>query len=82
MSEDITKIYEEYSEELLFCKYYIAEKLRHHAEMGNVGKIFSRNVSKKDFKCSNLSLVLLFGPNTKALNVILLSVGKTFIEGN
>ena len=33
MEEDVTKIYEEYSEELLFCKYFIAEKLKHHAEM-------------------------------------------------
>lgn len=30
MEEDVTKIYEEYSEELLFCKYFIAEKLKHH----------------------------------------------------
>lgn len=29
MEEDVTKIYEEYSEELLFCKYFIAEKLKH-----------------------------------------------------
>ena len=37
MEEDVTKIYEEYSEELLFCKYFIAEKLKHHAEMGRCG---------------------------------------------
>ena len=39
MEEDVTKIYEEYSEELLFCKYFIAEKLKHHAEMGTVKKM-------------------------------------------
>ena len=38
MEEDVTKIYEEYSEELLFCKYFIAEKLKHHAEMGRCGE--------------------------------------------
>lgn len=43
MEEDVTKIYEEYSEELLFCKYYIAEKLKHHAEMGRCGE----NILKK-----------------------------------
>ena len=43
MEEDVTKIYEEYSEELLFCKYFIAEKLKHHAEMGRCGE----NILKK-----------------------------------
>lgn len=33
MEEDVTKIYEEYSEELLFCKYFIAEKLKHHKQV-------------------------------------------------
>lgn len=33
MEEDVTKIYEEYSEELLFCKYFIAEKLKHHEQV-------------------------------------------------
>lgn len=51
MEEDVTKIYEEYSEELLFCKYFIAEKLKHHAEMGRCGKTFSKNVSRNGFKC-------------------------------
>lgn len=43
MEEDVTKIYEEYSEGLLFCKYFIAEKLKHHAEMGRCGE----NILKK-----------------------------------
>lgn len=43
MEEDVTKIYEEYLEELLFCKYFIAEKLKHHAEMGRCGE----NILKK-----------------------------------
>ena len=43
MEEDVTKIYEEYSEELLFCKYFIAEKLKHHVEMGRCGE----NILKK-----------------------------------
>ena len=28
MEEDVTKIYEEHSEELLFCKYFIAKKVK------------------------------------------------------
>ena len=52
MEEDVTKIYEEYSEELLFCKYFIAEKLKHHAEMGRCGEnITQKNVSRNGFKC-------------------------------
>ena len=43
MPDDVTKVYEEYSEELLFCKYFIAEKLQHHAEMGRCGE----NILKK-----------------------------------
>lgn len=38
MGEDITKIFEEYSEQILFCKYFIAEQLRHNAEMGRCGE--------------------------------------------
>lgn len=51
MEEDVTKIYEEYSEELLFCKYFIAEKLKHHAEMGRCGENILKNVSRNGFKC-------------------------------
>ena len=43
MEEEVTKIYEEYSEELLFCKYFIVEKLKYHAETGRCGE----NILKK-----------------------------------
>ena len=51
MEEDVTKIYEEYSEELLFCKYFIAEKLKHMLRWVDVEKTFSKNVSRNGFKC-------------------------------
>ncbi|MDT9720783.1 hypothetical protein QVE09_17840 [Paenibacillus sp. ClWae2A] len=38
MASDILKIYEEYSEQILFCKYFIAEYLNHNAEMGRCGE--------------------------------------------
>ncbi|GBG08906.1 hypothetical protein PAT3040_03519 [Paenibacillus agaridevorans] len=48
MSEDITKVYEEYSEQILFCKYFIAEHLKHNAEMGRCGeKILLKELSKR-----------------------------------
>lgn len=50
MSEDVTKIYEEYSEELLFCKYFIAEKLKHHAEMGRCGENILRACLQERFQ--------------------------------
>lgn len=50
MEEDVTKIYEEYSEELRFCKYFIAEKLKHHAEMGRCGENILKNVSRNGFQ--------------------------------
>lgn len=38
MAEDIIKVFEEYSEQILFCKYFIAERLKHNAEMGRCGE--------------------------------------------
>lgn len=38
MGEDITKVFEEYSEQIMFCKYFIAERLKHNAEMGRCGE--------------------------------------------
>jgi hypothetical protein len=46
MEEDITKIFEEYSEQLMFCKYFIAERLKHNAEMGRCGE----NILLKELK--------------------------------
>ncbi|MFW5436763.1 DUF6602 domain-containing protein [Paenibacillus apiarius] len=46
MELDITKVYEEYSEQILFCKYFIAEKLKHNAEMGRCGE----NILIKELK--------------------------------
>lgn len=50
MEEDVTRIYEEYSEELLFCKYFIAEKLNHHAEMGRCGENILKNCLQERFQ--------------------------------
>lgn len=38
MEDEITVVYDEYSEQILFCQYYIAEKLHHHPEMGRCGE--------------------------------------------
>ena len=38
MVEDITNVFEEYSEQIMFCKYFIAERLNHNAEMGRCGE--------------------------------------------
>lgn len=38
MPEDITLVFDEYTEQLLFCKYFIANKLNHNAEMGRCGE--------------------------------------------
>lgn len=50
MPDDVTKIYEEYSEELLFCRYFIAEKLQHHAEMGRCGENILRKCLQERFQ--------------------------------
>lgn len=50
MSDDVTKIYEEYSEELLFCKYFIADKLQHHAEMGRCGENILKQCLQERFQ--------------------------------
>lgn len=44
MGEDITKVYEEYAERILFCRYSIAERLNHNAEMGRCGE----NILRKE----------------------------------
>lgn len=38
MPDDITLVFDEYTEQLLFCKYFIANKLNHNAEMGRCGE--------------------------------------------
>ncbi|WP_068793506.1 DUF6602 domain-containing protein [Brevibacillus laterosporus] len=46
--DDILKVYEEYSEQILFCKYTIAERLKHNAEMGRCGEnILIRELKKR-----------------------------------
>ena len=74
MEEDVTKIYEEYSEELLFCKYFIAEKLKHHAEMGRCGENILKKCLQKRFQ--------MLGPIIKVHNVTSSYVGKIFIDVN
>lgn len=42
------KIYEEYFEQLLFCRYFVAENLKHHGEMGRCGEnILVRQLTKR-----------------------------------
>lgn len=50
MPEDITLIYDEYEEQILFCKYLIASKLKHNAEMGRCGEKFLIEELKKRFQ--------------------------------
>ena len=48
MKNDITKIYEEYFEQLLFCRFFVAEQLQHNGEMGRCGEnILKRQLSKR-----------------------------------
>ena len=82
MEEDVTKIYEEYSEELLFCKYFIAEKLKHHAEMGRCGENILKKCLQERFQMLEFVTGLLLGPIIKAHNVTSSYVGKIFIDVN
>lgn len=48
MEEDITRIYDEYEEQILFCKFFIAENLNHKPEMGRCGEnILIKSLSKR-----------------------------------
>ena len=82
MEEDVTKIYEEYSEELLFCKYFIAEKLKHHAEMGRCGENILKKCLQERFQMLEFVTALLLGLIIKAHNVTSSYVGKIFIDVN
>ncbi len=48
MAEDITLVFDDYTEQLLFCKYFIANKLNHNAEMGRCGEnILMKELSER-----------------------------------
>ncbi|MEK3738800.1 DUF6602 domain-containing protein [Paenibacillus sp. FSL L8-0493] len=49
MLEDITKVFEEYAEQIMFCKFFIAERLKHNAEMGRCGENILLNELKERF---------------------------------
>ena len=38
MEEDLTKIYDEYEEQIMVCKFFVAKKLNHRPEMGRAGE--------------------------------------------
>lgn len=38
MAEDIIKVFEEYREHMMFCRYFIANELNHKPEMGRCGE--------------------------------------------
>lgn len=82
MEEDVTKIYEEYSEELLFCKYFIAEKLKHHAEMGRCGENILKKCLQERFQMLEFVTGFIAWPIIKAHNVTSSYVGKIFIDVN
>lgn len=48
MEEDITRIYDEYEEAVMFCKFFVAEKLNHRPEMGRAGEnILRKSLSER-----------------------------------
>lgn len=48
MGEDIIKVYDEYEEEIMFCKFLVAQELNHRPEMGRAGeKILQKSLEKR-----------------------------------
>ena len=82
MEEDVTKIYEEYSEELLFCKYFIAEKLKHHAEMGRCGENILKKCLQERFQMLEFVTGFIAWANHQSPQCDIIVCRKNFIDVN
>lgn len=86
MIEDITKIYDVYEEEMMFCKFFVAERLKYHAEMGRSGENILRKSLAERFSMLEFvtGFVIVDGKQSPQCDILVCrkNMHRRILEGN